>query len=79
MDEDLSESFPKKYLPVDCGGENGSLDKLWEEQNKIWDIHRNYFKQNAEYGSDESLRPGKELNCNNDLGIGGSFRKINVD
>ncbi|XP_075169008.1 alpha-tocopherol transfer protein-like isoform X1 [Haematobia irritans] len=75
----LEEQLPRKYFPVEYGGENGSLDQLCQDFNKVWDEYREYFKQNAEYGTDESLRLGKKIDFDDDLGIGGSFRKLDVD
>ncbi|XP_075166388.1 alpha-tocopherol transfer protein-like [Haematobia irritans] len=76
---ELGEKLPKKYLPIEYGGENGSVKKWHIENEKIWDDSREYFKQNSNYGTDESLRIGKALNFNDDLGIGGTFRKLDVD
>lgn len=49
------------------------------EHNKIWDEFRDYFKENVNYGIDERLRLGEQLDNVEELGIGGSFRKIVVD
>ncbi|XP_013105428.1 alpha-tocopherol transfer protein-like [Stomoxys calcitrans] len=80
--KDISKIYshiPQKYLPQDYGGSNGCLQQLTADYNKVWDEHRLYFKQNSEFGTNESLRPGKPLDFDDVLGIGGSFRKLNVD
>lgn len=66
-------------MPIDYGGENGSLDQLCTEYNKVWDEHRIYFRQNADYGTEERLRLGKPIDFDGTFGLGGSFRKLNVD
>ncbi|XP_075167108.1 alpha-tocopherol transfer protein-like [Haematobia irritans] len=71
--------IPQKYLPEDFGGSNGSLDKVCMNYSKVFEEYREYFKQNAEFGTDERLRPGKPLDFDTVFGTGGSFRKINVD
>lgn len=68
-----------KYFPEEYGGENGNLQLIAQEYNKLWDEYRDYFKQNAEFGTDEHLRPGKPIDFDGLFGMCGSFRKINVD
>uniref|UniRef100_A0A1I8Q2H8 CRAL-TRIO domain-containing protein n=2 Tax=Stomoxys calcitrans TaxID=35570 RepID=A0A1I8Q2H8_STOCA len=78
--KELDDHIPKKYLPVEYGGENGSLEQLCCERNKIWDNYREFFRQNADYGTEEHLRLGKpKIDFGDDLGIAGSFRKLIVD
>ncbi|XP_061393120.1 clavesin-2-like [Musca vetustissima] len=78
--DDVSSHIPRKYFPLEYGGENGSLAQLVEENNKLWDKYRNYFKGNADYGTNERLRFGKQLKFGDNLGMtGGSFRKLDVD
>ncbi|XP_075164992.1 clavesin-2-like [Haematobia irritans] len=77
--KELHQYVAPKYLPKDYGGEQPSLSELALEYDKIWDTYRQYFKDNANYGSDESLRPGKPLDIDGLFGVGGSFRKIAVD
>ncbi|XP_073847094.1 alpha-tocopherol transfer protein-like [Musca autumnalis] len=75
----IEEHIPKKYFPTEHGGENGSLSELYKDFNKVWDAHRQYFKENANYGTDEHLRVGKKMDFEGNVAIGGSFRKIEVD
>ncbi|KAI8041322.1 hypothetical protein M5D96_005579 [Drosophila gunungcola] len=60
----LTEQIPLKYLPAEYGGENGSVPEIVAAVN---------------YGTDESLRPGKPIDFEGLFGIEGSFRKLNVD
>ncbi|XP_013105393.2 clavesin-2 [Stomoxys calcitrans] len=77
--QELYQYIAPKYLPKDYGGELASLSELAADYNKVWDAHRDFFKENANCGSDESLRPGKPLDIDGLFGVGGSFRKIVVD
>lgn len=76
---DLSQRIPFEYLPQDYGGNNGSLDNLALEMEKMIIDYRDYFKENSTYGTDESLRLGKPLDFESMFGMGGSFRKLEVD
>ncbi|XP_023295375.2 alpha-tocopherol transfer protein-like [Lucilia cuprina] len=80
--EELFKIIPKEILPEEYGGLNGSLQNLidkWEE--KILS-YRDYFKEDEQYGVDESLRI-KEVEVTDtkstDMGLVGSFRKLVVD
>uniref|UniRef100_A0A1I8NMV8 CRAL-TRIO domain-containing protein n=2 Tax=Stomoxys calcitrans TaxID=35570 RepID=A0A1I8NMV8_STOCA len=77
--DDMQEQIPRKYLPKDIGGENGSIDKISAEYLQLWEEYRDYFRDNSNYGLEESLRLGNKCANGADLGIGGSFRAINVD
>lgn len=83
MGHDLTElhrDISLQYLPQDFGGELPSLEELTaEDDSKLWDDNKDFFKANANYGTDESLRPGKPLDIDGLFGVGGSFRKLNVD
>ncbi|XP_061393122.1 retinol-binding protein pinta-like [Musca vetustissima] len=76
--EHLSDKIPLKYLPVDYGGENGRLEEICSDYTKIWNKYRLYFEENLQYGVDEHLRPAKSIN-DGMYGMGGTFRKIDVD
>ncbi|TMW50308.1 hypothetical protein DOY81_004585 [Sarcophaga bullata] len=75
----LTKEIPLKYLPKDYGGENGSFAEINVEWEKKVDKYRDYFKRNAEFGTDEKLRPGQAIDFDSLFGIEGSFRKLNVD
>nr|XP_016943797.1 alpha-tocopherol transfer protein-like [Drosophila suzukii] len=78
MDQ-LTEQIPLKYLPVEYGGENGTVPEILAAWEKKMDYYNDFFKENANYGTDESLRPGKPIDFEGLFGIEGSFRKLNVD
>uniref|UniRef100_A0A1I8P793 CRAL-TRIO domain-containing protein n=1 Tax=Stomoxys calcitrans TaxID=35570 RepID=A0A1I8P793_STOCA len=77
--EELDKDIPRKYLPIEYGGENGSVKQWPIENEKIWEENREFFKENENFGTDEKLRIGQPLNFDADLGISGSFRKLDVD
>ncbi|XP_046979860.1 alpha-tocopherol transfer protein-like [Schistocerca americana] len=77
--ESLHKHFPKKILPAEYGGEAGPIDKIqnmWKER-----IERNaeFYKEDEQYGVDESKRPGKPKTQTDLFGVEGSFRQLNVD
>lgn len=61
------------------GGENGTTEEHLREFEKKWLEYENYFKENANYGTNELLRPGKPIDFDSLYGLGGSFRKLVVD
>lgn len=73
------EKVPLKYLPKEYGGENGTIPEIIAQWEKKFDEYSNYFKEDANYGTDEHLRPGKPVDFENLFGMEGSFRKLNVD
>lgn len=66
-------------MPKEYGGENGSIEESIAELNKKLDEYREYFKANAQYGTDEKLRPGRPVDFDQLFGVQGSFRKLEVD
>ncbi|KAH8286870.1 hypothetical protein KR018_003571 [Drosophila ironensis] len=75
----LTQKIPLEYLPEEYGGQNGCMADLVTEWEKKFDAYEDFFKANATYGTDESLRPGKPIDFEGLFGIEGSFRKLNVD
>ncbi|KAH8257564.1 hypothetical protein KR038_011434, partial [Drosophila bunnanda] len=75
----LTAQIPLKYLPKEYGGENGTVPEIVADWEKKLDAYTDFFKANANYGTDESLRPGKPIDFEGLFGIEGSFRKLNVD
>ncbi|XP_013105422.1 alpha-tocopherol transfer protein [Stomoxys calcitrans] len=73
------EKVPLKYLPKEYGGENSSIAEITAEWEKKFFEYTDYFKDDAKYGTDEHLRPGKPIDFENLFGMEGSFRKLNVD
>ncbi|EDV38963.1 uncharacterized protein Dana_GF25066, isoform A [Drosophila ananassae] len=75
----LTDQVPLKYLPQEYGGENGSAPDLVAAWEKKFDEYTEFFNSSSEYGTDESLRPGKPIDFEGLFGSEGSFRKLNVD
>lgn len=77
--ESLFNIIPKEYLPKHLGGDNGSFEQLHKDFEQKWLEYADYFKENANYGTNELLRPGKPIDFDGIFGLGGSFRKLDVD
>lgn len=77
--DSLYEQIPKKYLPIEYGGENGSYDDLAKQLEEKFYSYRDYFLEEEKYVTDESKRVGGAVKVENLFGSEGSFRKLNVD
>lgn len=73
------QKIPAEYLPLNYGGALPSVEQLAQDYDKTWDANREFFKENVNYGTDESLRVGKPLDIDGLFGVGGTFRKLTVD
>jgi hypothetical protein len=70
---------PKKLLPFEYGGEAGTIDdniKIWEEKLLA---NRDFFKEQEQYGVDESKRKIKLKSYQEIFGTEGSFRTLDFD
>ncbi|XP_037813932.1 alpha-tocopherol transfer protein-like [Lucilia sericata] len=54
--EQLYKSIPREILPLEYGGEAGSLQDLIDQWEQKVLSYVKYFKDNDKYGVDESLR-----------------------
>lgn len=77
--ESLYKEIPKKFLPLEYGGENGTVEELnnyWEK--KILE-NRDYLLEEAKFGTVESERQAPLKHKEALFGAEGSFRKLDVD
>lgn len=77
--DNLFKIIPQEYLPKHLGGQNGSVESLLKDFEQKWLEYADYFKENTNYGTNESLRPGKPIDFESIYGWGGSFRKLDMD
>ncbi|XP_067627406.1 retinol-binding protein pinta-like [Eurosta solidaginis] len=77
--DSLFDKIPQRYLPVEYGGENGTIPEIIAQMHKQLDEYREYFRENVNYGTDENLRVGKPIDFDGLFGVEGSFRKLEVD
>lgn len=71
--EDLFKTIPKEALPTEYGGNNGSLQELIDHWEQKVLSYGDFFKEDTNYGVDESLRV---KNSSDSTGLMGSFRKF---
>ncbi|XP_055908953.1 alpha-tocopherol transfer protein-like [Eupeodes corollae] len=77
--ESLYEHVPEKYLPVEYGGKNGTIQDVIDTWEAKLLSYREYFNDEVNYGTNEKLRPGKPMTSETVFGLAGSFRKLDVD
>ncbi|GFG39221.1 hypothetical protein Cfor_00122, partial [Coptotermes formosanus] len=70
------EQVPKKILPIEYGGEAGSIAENWDRWKKKVESYHDVFLEREKQKSDESKRPGHTINSSDLLGFEGSFRKL---
>ncbi|KAF5287382.1 hypothetical protein FQA39_LY15920 [Lamprigera yunnana] len=73
------QGLPQNLLPKEFGGENGSIETITKEWKKKLESYRNWFLENRDYKSNESLRWGESRTTENVFGIEGSFRRMEFD
>lgn len=75
----LYKELPQHLLPVEYGGENGSIEELvkyWEDKLAEY---RDMLIDEGQYGTDESRRQSPTKHSETLFGAEGSFRKLEVD
>lgn len=77
--ENIKDNIPPKYLPTCLGGNNGTTEEILNDFDHKWMAYEHYFEDSVNYGTNEVLRPGKPIDFDTLYGLGGSFRKLDVD
>lgn len=77
--EDLYKSVPQRLLPAEYGGEAGTLAEITEYWVQKVLKNADYFKEQANYGTDEKKRPGRPKTAETLFGVEGSFRQLAID
>ncbi|KAK5646473.1 hypothetical protein RI129_004937 [Pyrocoelia pectoralis] len=71
--------LPKPLFPERFGGHNGSHTTLTMEWKRTVENYRGWVMEDSSYKSNEKLRPNKPKTCNEEFGMEGTFRKLNLD
>jgi hypothetical protein len=77
--ESLYNHIPRDILPIEYGGNGGSInDIIAEWEQKVLD-HREFIIKESSYGVDEKKRIGLPISREMLFGIDGTFRKLEID
>ncbi|KAF5287379.1 hypothetical protein FQA39_LY15917 [Lamprigera yunnana] len=76
---DFYEVLPQSLLPKEYGGENGTVEEIKAEWKRKLECNKEWFLENRNYKSDESVRYGEPKTIENIFGVEGSFRKMHFD
>ncbi|XP_028900866.2 alpha-tocopherol transfer protein-like [Zeugodacus cucurbitae] len=79
--EDLFEHIPRDAVTVEYGGSNGYLAEAIKSFEQQLAQHKEHFKEDGNFGTNEKLRIGrkKEWEMGELSGVSGSFRKLELD
>ncbi|KDR19513.1 retinol-binding protein pinta-like [Zootermopsis nevadensis] len=77
--ESLKQHVPLKILPLEYGGEAGRMSDLWATWVKKLESNREWFLEQENLKSDESKRPGENIDTGELFGFQGSFRRLSLD
>ncbi|XP_031343659.1 retinol-binding protein pinta-like isoform X2 [Photinus pyralis] len=75
----LQKEIPIELMPIEYGGNNGSIKELGAIWKKKVESYRDWFLDNAKYKTMEDLRLGPPKTSADELGLDGSFRKLDID
>ncbi|XP_031348850.1 alpha-tocopherol transfer protein-like [Photinus pyralis] len=68
--------FPRSLLPTEYGGTNGSMDDAVEQWKKKVESYRQWFLDDAKYGTNEKLRVDKSKTIEDGVITDGTFRNL---
>lgn len=76
----LHSIFPRSILPIEYGGENGSIKKIAEHwEKKVLANRQLLIDSTTKYGVDETKRNGVKKSAKSIFGVEGSFRQLDFD
>lgn len=75
----MYKEIPRRLMPLEYGGDAGSLDSIINSWEKRIVSYRDYYKEEEQFGVDESRRITEKSSADKLFGVSGSFRQLNVD
>lgn len=72
---------PQRLMPAEYGGDAGSLESIINTWEKRIISYRDYYKEDEQFGVDESKRIMRNGKSSGEklFGVSGSFRQLNID
>ncbi|XP_047516143.1 uncharacterized protein LOC125056869 [Pieris napi] len=77
--EEMYQHIPKEILPVEYGGNGGTIAEIVEYWQKKIAEYSDWLEEDLQFGTDESKRPGKPKSAEEMFGLDGSFRQLEFD
>ncbi|XP_061707839.1 uncharacterized protein LOC133518224 [Cydia pomonella] len=77
--EELREFVPQESLPIEYGGNGGSIAEITEKWVNKMVEYKSWMQQEETLGTDESRRAGEPRTAEEMFGADGSFRKLDID
>ncbi|EFA03995.2 alpha-tocopherol transfer protein [Tribolium castaneum] len=77
--DNLYEVVPKEVLPEEFGGDGGKMEDIVQHWKAKVESYRDWFLEDAKYGTNEKKRAGKPKTSESIYGLDGSFRQLSVD
>nr|XP_050852985.1 alpha-tocopherol transfer protein-like isoform X2 [Vespula vulgaris] len=77
--EAIYEYIPKEILPIEYGGNAGSIQTIHDAWIKKLEEYGPWFAAQTSVVANETLRPGKPRTHDDIFGLDGSFRQLTID
>lgn len=75
----LYKEIPRKLMPTEYGGDAGTIESIISSWEKRIVSYRDYYKEEEQFGVDETKRITQKSAADKLFGVSGSFRQLNVD
>lgn len=77
--ESLYNYVPRQLLPMEYGGDGGTLESIINSWEKRIVSYKSYYNEEKNYGVDEGKRSDGRNKTSSIFGVDGSFRQLTID